>query len=241
MNNPQTPDEHTTSSPCSLCKEKKPAQQMFPLDLVRPALANYIRSCNPELEEDGAICLDCLNRMRSDYILSLITEETGALSHLEEETAKAVQENDLASRNIEGMFQDKATFGERVADNVASFGGSWKFIILFGTILIAWMFVNVSFLGHPFDPYPFILLNLVLSTLAALQAPVIMMSQNRQETKDRLRGENDYRVNLKAELEIRHLHDKLDLLLHNQWEKLMEIQAVQTDMMQEFIQKKEKE
>ena len=114
--------------------------------------------------------------------------------------------------------------GEALADRIATFGGSWKFIIVFGSVLGTWIVINALVLrAKPFDPYPFILLNLILSCLAAIQAPVIMMSQNRQEAKDRLRSEHDYRINLKAELEIRHLHEKLDHLLSHQWERLAEI------------------
>ncbi len=136
-------------------------------------------------------------------------------------------------------IDDQCTLGQRLADHVASFGGSWTFIIFFASVLIVWIVINsVAMLGKPFDPYPFILLNLVLSCLAAIQAPVIMMSQNRQEVKDRLRAENDYRVNLKAELEIRHLHSKLDLLLTHQWQRLLEIQQVQTDLLEELGNKR---
>jgi uncharacterized membrane protein len=122
-----------------------------------------------------------------------------------------------------------------MADGVASFGGSWRFIIIFASILVIWIALN-SFLllKRPFDPYPFILLNLVLSCLAAIQAPVIMMSQNRQESKDRLRSQHDYRVNLKAELEIRQLHDKIDHLLSHHWERLVEIQQIQIDLLSEL-------
>jgi len=125
------------------------------------------------------------------------------------------------------------------ADIVAEFGGSWRFIISFGVVLVLWMAFNVwAAAREVFDPYPFILLNLVLSCLAAIQAPVIMMSQKRQEAKDRLRSENDYRVNLKAELEIRHLHEKVDHLINRQWERLAEIQQIQLDMMQDQVDRR---
>lgn len=114
-------------------------------------------------------------------------------------------------RNLNEEEEERLTFGDHVADRVAAFGGSWTFIITFGVVLIGWMIVNsIALLSQPFDPFPFILLNLVLSTLAALQAPVIMMSQNRQSSKDRLKADLDYEVNFKAELEIAHLHNKVD-------------------------------
>jgi uncharacterized membrane protein len=118
--------------------------------------------------------------------------------------------------NPNEVMAEQETFGEHVADGVARFGGSWSFIGLFGGVLLAWVIVNTILIRNvgkePFDPYPFILLNLFLSMLAALQAPVIMMSQNRQDAKDRIRSELDYQVNLKAELEIMQLHEKFDRL-----------------------------
>jgi len=137
------------------------------------------------------------------------------------------------SRNVNEQFDRELTFGERVADLVANFGGSWWFISSFALVCIGWMAVNAVWLTQPFDPFPFILLNLALSCLAAVQAPLILMSQRRQEDRDRMRAEYDYRVNLKAELEIRHLHSKLDLLLTHQWRRLLEIQQMQLDVLEE--------
>jgi uncharacterized membrane protein len=128
------------------------------------------------------------------------------------------------------------TVGQKVADKVAAFGGSWKFIILFGVFILLWILANIYILMNKgFDPYPFILLNLILSCLAALQAPVIMMSQNRQEEKDRERAKKDYMINLKSELEIRMLHEKLDHLIMHQQEELIEIQKVQIEMMNDIL------
>ena len=136
--------------------------------------------------------------------------------------------------SLSKLLVSKLTLGEALADRIATFGGSWRFIIVFGSVLLVWILINtIALAAKPFDPYPFILLNLILSCLAAIQAPVIMMSQNRQETKDRLRSENDYRVNLKAELEIRHLHEKVDHLLSRQWERLAEIQQIQIELLSE--------
>jgi uncharacterized membrane protein len=121
-----------------------------------------------------------------------------------------------------------------LSDRLASFGGSWTFLIAFFAVLLIWIAINVAWAQRgAFDPFPFILLNLVLSCLAAIQAPIIMMSQQRQESKDRLRSLNDYRVNLKAELEIRHLHEKLDHLISRQWQRLAEIQELQIELLQE--------
>jgi CRP/FNR family transcriptional regulator, cyclic AMP receptor protein len=117
-----------------------------------------------------------------------------------------------ASRNANDVIEEEMSFGDRVADSVARFGGSWTFIILFGAVLLLYASTNIVLKGSAWDPYPFILLNLFLSMLAAIQAPVIMMSQNRQDTKDRVRGELDYDVNLRAESEIQTLSNKLNLL-----------------------------
>ena len=145
------------------------------------------------------------------------------------------------SRNINTEFDEKYTFGQRIADQVAAFGGSWTFIIIFCLILLSWVALNsfvLAKLGKAFDPYPYILLNLVLSMLAALQAPVIMMSQNRQATKDRLNAAHDYEVNLKAELEILALHEKLDRLREQQWQELVLLQQEQIRLLNEILQEK---
>jgi uncharacterized membrane protein len=164
-------------------------------------------------------------------------KELGEVEELENEVVTSLREQELVSKNVNTEFDEKTNFGNRLADKIASFGGSWKFIIIFGIIITVWIGINTYLLlSKPFDPYPFILLNLILSCLAALQAPVIMMSQNRQEAKDRLRSEHDYKVNLKAELEIRHLNEKIDFLLMKQWQRLLEIQGMQTELMEEILE-----
>jgi uncharacterized membrane protein len=163
-----------------------------------------------------------------------LTRERGELTQLEQDVVKSLADHETLAENVEAEFAGRRTFGERLSDQLASFGGSWTFITLFGVVLLVWMCFNLVVVGRSqFDPYPFILLNLVLSCLAAIQAPIIMMSQKRQEAKDRLRSENDYRVNLKAELEIRHLHEKIDHILTRQWERLAEIQQIQLEIMQD--------
>ena len=152
-----------------------------------------------------------------------------------------MEEHEILSSDISKQFETKLTFGERLSDHIANFGGSWKFLISFGAVLLIWIAINGIVLAmHAFDPYPFILLNLILSCLAAVQAPIIMMSQNRQETRDRLRADNDYKVNLKAELEIRHLHEKIDHLLRRQYNRLFEIQQIQIELLEELSRKRER-
>jgi uncharacterized membrane protein len=152
-----------------------------------------------------------------------------------------LRQHEILSSDIGKQFEKKLTFGERLSDRIASFGGSWRFIILFGAVLLLWIALNAVFLvNRGFDPYPFILLNLILSCLAAIQAPIIMMSQNRAEARDRLRAENDYKINLKAELEIRHLHEKIDHLLRRQYNRLFEIQQIQIELLEELGRPREK-
>jgi len=184
---------------------------------------------------DGGLGGRPVTRNSAEYVESVLQSERGELSTLEQEVLASLRDHETLSTNVDAESDKARTFGERLADRIASFGGSWSFLILFGLFLAIWILANSLVLyWRPVDPYPFILLNLVLSCLAAVQAPVIMMSQNRQEARDRLRAEHDYQVNLKAELEIRHLHEKLDHLLSHQWERLAEIQQVQLQLLSEL-------
>jgi uncharacterized membrane protein len=220
---------------CDICKKEFPIAEVTPSPFVRSAVARLIAQDHSEWGAESFICHDDLNHYRSQYVQSVLTEEKGELTSLEQEVIESLKQHDILTENLNAAVDDTLTVGEKLADRVATFGGSWTFIIFFGSVLVVWIAINsIAMLGKPFDPFPFILLNLVLSCLAAIQAPVIMMSQNRQESKDRLRAENDYRVNLKAELEIRHLHSKIDLLLTHQWQRLLEIQQVQTDLLEEI-------
>lgn len=188
----------------------------------------------PGFDEDGWICQADLAKYRYRYVDSLLRAEKGELDELEKEVLRSLQEHDILATNPEEEFQADLTPGERLSDRISSFGGSWTFISIFGAVLVTWMLVNTFVLiTGAFDPYPYILLNLVLSCLAAIQAPIIMMSQKRQESRDRLRAVRDYQVNLKAELEIRHLHQKMDHLLSHQWERLVEIQEIQMELINE--------
>ena len=163
-------------------------------------------------------------------------QDRGALSALEEEVVHSLHEGELVADDLNRQFDRSLTVGERTADKVAEFGGSWRFIILFFAVMILWITANSLYLLlQPFDPFPFILLNLVLSLLAAVQAPIILMSQNRQEARDRMRAENDYKVNLKAELEVRAVSEKLDQLIHHQWAHLIEIQQIQIEMIEDMM------
>ena len=225
---------------CQICKKPQSPHEGMLAELIRPSLLEFIRKRMPDWDGQGFICLDDLGEFRKDYVKEVLQEEIGELSALDNEVIESLQQHEIVSNDISKQFEKKLTFGERLSDHIASFGGSWRFISLFGAVLFGWIILNAIFLlNHGFDPYPFILLNLILSCLAAIQAPIIMMSQNRAEARDRLRAENDYKVNLKAELEIRHLHEKIDHLLRRQYNRLFEIQQIQIELLEEIGRKRE--
>lgn len=220
---------------CQICKQQKKMSEVMLGDFIRDSLVETIKKKYLDWSSKDYICLPDLNHFRMEHVQNILEAERGDLSELEMEVVKSVGEQELLSKDINAEFDSTLTFGQHIADNVAEFGGSWRFIIIFGIVLFLWIIINSLVLfWRPYDPYPFILLNLILSCLAAIQAPIIMMSQNRQEAKDRLRAEHDYTVNLKAELEIRHLNEKMDHLLAHQWQRLMEIQQIQTELMEEI-------
>lgn len=205
---------------------------------IREGILRLIKSDYKDFDENSYITLEELNQYRRRYLTSLIIQERGELAIIDKDVMEAIQNNSILSENIQDEMEAELTTGQKIADEVAAFGGSWTFIITFFSFIVVWMSVNVWVLASkPFDPYPFILLNLILSCLAAIQAPIIMMSQNRQEQKDRQRGEHDYKINLKAELEIKLLSEKIDHLLVHQSKKLLEIQEVQIDYLEDLLKK----
>ncbi|MFC5292786.1 DUF1003 domain-containing protein [Bosea minatitlanensis] len=218
---------------CAISGQEMARKNLVEIGTLRPALVEHIRNDFPDLPDDALISLKELARYRTRYVEEILREEHGEYSDLDREVAESIARQETIAENVEDDFEEHRTLGERLSDNLASFGGSWAFLISFGVVLLGWMALNVAMAASAFDPYPFILLNLVLSCLAAVQAPIIMMSQKRQESKDRLRSANDYQVNLKAELEIRHLHEKMDHLITRQWQRLAEIQQVQLEMLQD--------
>jgi uncharacterized membrane protein len=224
---------------CQICKKSKSPHSGMIAELIRPSLLEFIKKQVPDLDATGFICFDDLGEFRKDYIKEVLEDEIGELSVLDQEVIESLEQHEILSSDISKQFERKLTFGERLSDHIAEFGGSWKFLITFGAVLLIWIAINgVILVTHAFDPYPFILLNLILSCLAAMQAPIIMMSQNRAEARDRLRAENDYKVNLKAELEIRHLHEKIDHLLRRQYNRLFEIQQIQIELLEEISRQK---
>ena len=229
MNTDRTSPERT----CQICGSAQRAALRRGI-VVRPAVAQLIHNECGHWNENGWICLDDVHKFQQHYVQSLLEAEKGELTALEREVLHGLREHEILARNPEVEFEAERSLGQRLADRIAAFGGSWAFILMFAAILFSWMFLNsYVLLRRPFDPYPYILLNLALSALAALQAPVIMMSQNRQEARDRTRAMHDYQINLKAELEIRQLHQKIDHLLSHQWERLVEIQEIQMELIRE--------
>lgn len=195
---------------------------------------------DPALPHDAALCRTCLAEARASYFRAQLERERGVLSDIEREIAARASEHSLITTDVSRDLDRSATRGQRLADGVARVGGSWTFVLGFLLFLVIWMVVNGVFLSREaFDPYPFILLNLVLSCVAAIQAPIILMSQNRAGERDRRQATDDYRVNLKAELEVAALHEKLDLLLHTKWESLIELQEAQTELLEETIERLE--
>ncbi|CAM4067501.1 DUF1003 domain-containing protein [Acinetobacter pragensis] len=223
-----------------MCKKSFSLKTLIPIGTVRKVITKEIAKDYPDWTVQDYICQSDLTKYRMQYVQSILSSEQGEVSNLEYEVLNSMQLHDLISKNVENKLDQQWSFGERLADKIATFGGSWAFLICFGLFLALWIMVNtVIMVKHPADPYPFILLNLMLSCLAAIQAPIIMMSQNRQEAKDRMRSENDYQVNLKAELEIRNLHEKIDHLLMHQWDRLAKIQEIQLDLLSEMSKKKD--
>ena len=223
------------NSTCAICGKLFAARSLVSGEIVRKELAGEILKTCPDWSSGSFICRADLALVRGRYVRALLESERGELSALEQEVVSSLREHELLSSNVDAEFEQNWTLGERMADRIATFGGSWAFLACFAAFLLAWVVMNsLVYLWRPLDPYPFIFLNLILSCLAAIQAPVIMMSQNRQEAKDRIRSQHDYQVNLKAELEIRHLHEKVDHLLSHQWERLVQIQELQLELLSEL-------
>jgi uncharacterized membrane protein len=219
-----------------ISKKPYPKNELLIGKLIRPALLDEIRKDHPGFSEDQFISVSELNVYRRRYIENILKEEYGSLSQLENAVLESINKGELIAEDIDETIEKKLTVGQRFADKLAEFGGSWAFISLFAVFILLWVITNVYWMvAKPFDPYPFILLNLILSCIAAVQAPVIMMSQNRQEEKDRERSKHDYKVNLKAELEIRTLHEKIDHLILIQQQKLWEIQQIQIEMLEDIM------
>ncbi|MDO9256038.1 MAG: DUF1003 domain-containing protein [Bacteroidales bacterium] len=225
---------------CEICGKTFPESLLITGHGIRHEIERLIVKDHPTWNDNDLICQDDFNIYRVKYISGLIEDEKGSVEILKNEVVDSINQNELITVDT-NISDEPSKFGDRISDKVASFGGSWKFIISFSVLLVIWIIINsLVLLFKPFDPFPFILLNLILSCVAAMQAPIIMMSQNRQEKKDRIRSENDYKINLKSEIEIRTLHEKVDHLLLDQWSKMMRIQEMQIEILEEIRTKMDK-
>jgi len=225
---------------CAVCGQSQNLHDLTPAELVREPIARLIRTDCAGWTPQSWICHADLHRYTARLVGQMLEEERGEISRLDQDVLNSLRENELVATNLNAEIAEQKTYAEIMADRIATFGGSWRFVLVFTAVMIVWVAINsLAFFGARFDPYPFILLNLVLSCIAALQAPIIMMSQNRQEKRDRLRAEQDYKVNLKAELEVRLLMTQLEQLRNHQWRRLLEIQSIQTDLMEEILRQRD--
>lgn len=224
-----------------ISNEKFPVSQKISGKSIRSSILELIQKEHPDFDRSKFLSIPELNLFREKYISAYLTDQLGTLSDLEKKVLSSVSERSTLTDKLDEEKNQSLTVGQKVADKVATFGGSWTFIISFGVFIFLWISLNIFwFANKGFDPYPFILLNLLLSCLAAIQAPIIMMSQNRQEEKDRDRAKKDYMINLKSELEVRALHEKIDHLMIYQQQDLIEIQKIQIEMMNDILAQVEK-
>ncbi len=224
-----------------ISNQKFPLSQRISGSSIRNSILELIQRQHPDFDRTKFLAIPEMNLFREKYISSYLTDQLGTLSDLENKVLSSVKEHSTLADKLDDEKKTDLTTGQKVADKVATFGGSWVFIISFGVFIFIWIALNIFwFANKGFDPYPFILLNLLLSCLAAIQAPIIMMSQNRQEEKDRDRSKKDYMINLKSELEVRTLHEKIDHLMIYQQQDLIEIQKIQIEMMNDILAQVEK-
>jgi uncharacterized membrane protein len=222
----------------NISNKEFPVSERVSAKTIRHSILNLIQLDYPKFSHDSYLSKSELFNFREKANSDYMVKEIGKLTALEKTVLNSMTNNNTLTDKIDSEEDKVFTLGQRIADKVALFGGSWKFIISFGIMIFIWIIINVFWLVNKgFDPYPFILLNLILSCLAALQAPVIMMSQNRQEEKDRDRSKKDYMINLKSELEIRTLHEKIDHFIMDQYLELIELQKDQIEMMSDILKK----
>ncbi|MBL1227646.1 DUF1003 domain-containing protein [Enterococcus sp. BWB1-3] len=214
---------------------------MITISDVEEEIRNFILEKNPDLTMGAQLTYSQLLSYRLSYVRTLLADETLKNEQLNQLVYKELKGNeDIINRSAKTSVEE-LTLGQKAADAIAKFGGSWPFIFIFIVVIILWIILNTAgFFIQPFDKYPFILLNLALSCLAAIQAPIIMMSQNREEERDREQAKSDYKVNLKAEVEINLLHEKIDYLINDQWQHLVEIQNIQLELLGELQEQLER-
>lgn len=223
----------TTHKKCDICSIPLTSAVLF--KHIEPEIQALLLKDYPQLNDESTICFSHVMDYRLAHIKSQIKSDSDEMAKINKTVISSIQTGAPISENTNTNINDQLTPGQKTADAIARFGGSWPFIFTFVGVLVVWIIINsIALFSKPFDPYPFILLNLVLSCLAAVQAPVIMMSQNRQGERDRMQTNNDYQTNLKAEIEIRLLHQKMDHLLNNEWQHLVEMQNIQLSLLEEL-------
>jgi uncharacterized membrane protein len=223
---------------CQISKKLVPIDMAKPGFSIRESILELIKEKSPSFSNEHYISEEELEKLKIEHVKSLLEDDKGQLSEIEKQVATTIAKHDFMSKDFTEEEEETITFSEKLSDAIAEFGGSWKFIISFILFMIIWICINVITLSaKAFDPYPFILLNLILSCIAALQAPVILMSNNRSAEKDRKRGINDFQVNLKSEIEIRHLHEKVDHLINTQIQHIHELQQIQMEILDDISKK----
>lgn len=212
------------------------SNQVFKISELDKELQKFILKVDTDLTAASTISHITLLNFRFQYINQLLKNEVSTSKQFDHELKHKIRTQQVHIKNVNDALKTKETFGQRIADGIAKFGGSWTFIIAFIFILVAWITLNtLPLFFEPFDKFPYILLNLALSCLAAIQAPIILMSQNRQTERDRVEADNDYEVNVKSEVEIHLLHEKIDYLMESKWQHLTELQQLQIELLQELI------
>ena len=213
-------------------------QDYVHLKTIDTDIRSFILQKNKKLTIESQIPFITFMNYHFEYIKEKIIQDQNETKKINQEMLEQLKNKQIISQNLNTTINQKATFGQKSADAIAKFGGSWPFIFLFVVILGSWILLNtLHFFGLSFDRYPFILSYLVLSYLAAIQAPIIMMSQNRQATRDRIAADHDYQTNLKAELEISLLHEKIDYLMSQQWQQMLELQQLQIELLTQLNKK----
>ena len=224
---------------CSVMMKAYPRNEVRPVSALGEEFLGVAQDLGFTLQTDGFISNEGYLRIRKELLKKQLEQEVGELTQLQEEVLQKMSLQQTVAADVDEDFEENLSLGERLSDLIATFGGSWRFIFSFFGVMILWIAANTwLWVTKPFDPFPFILLNLVLSCIAAIQAPIIMMSQNRQEARDRLRSRNDYQVNLKAELEIRLLHEKLDFILNHHGQHLNRLEGLMLELLEEADGKK---
>lgn len=221
---------------CQICKKEKSIKDVTPGDIIRISMVSMIKKAYPDFDNNGFICKNDLNSIRAKYVEGLFDKESGELSDIEKQVVENIKDQEIITKSLHDQSNESSSKWDVVSDKIATFGGSWKFIVFLFAFLAAWMILNAVLYssGKAWDSYPYVFLNFILACIASIQAPIIIMSQNKQEKRDRIRSDSEYQINLKSEIGIRNLNEKMDHMLFKQWEKNKEIQTLMLEIMQDL-------